>query len=83
MTSLLEINHHGTTKQLHEFYDEINKINPTMKFTINHISVEGEEANYKCDCESKTKIPFLDTWCYIKNGKIETDLYKKDHIKVP
>lgn len=28
-------------------------------------------------CEEKSAIPFLDTLCSIKDGKIDTDLYKK------
>ena len=30
----------GTTKQLHRLYDEINRIHPTLKFTMNHAFVE-------------------------------------------
>ena len=68
----------GSTKELHNLYKDINNINPTMQFTINHTTLENESPEQKCDCEPKTKIPFLDTLCYIKNGSIETDLFKKE-----
>ena len=44
---------------------------------MNHTSIIGEAPENKCDCEIKSAIPFLDTLCSIKNGKIDTDLYKK------
>ena len=39
---------------------------------------EGEPKEEKCDCDEQTKIPFLDTLLYIKDGQIETDLYRKE-----
>ena len=30
----------GTTKQLHELFDDMNKIHPTLKFTMNHTTPE-------------------------------------------
>ena len=65
----------GTQQQLHAFFDEINKIHPSIKFTISHTTQNNE----KCDfCDSKgDSIPFLDTQCKIQNKKIIVDLYKK------
>ena len=40
--------------------------------------MKNELLEDKCDCEPKVAIPFLDTLCYIKNGKIKTDLFKKE-----
>ena len=40
--------------------------------------MKNELLEDKCDCEPKVAIPFLDTLCYIKNAKIETDLFKKE-----
>jgi hypothetical protein len=71
----------GTTKQLHQFFKEINQIHPTMKFTMSHTSVDSEPENDRCDCEAKKSIPFLDTSCSIENGRIETDLFKKETDK--
>ena len=67
----------GSTKMLHDLFDEINQIHPTIKLTMNHTSIADEAPEVKCDCEEKSAIPFLDTLCSIKNGRIDTDLYKK------
>jgi hypothetical protein len=67
----------GSTKELHQLLDQINQTNPTIKLTLNHTTVEGEAAEDKCDCEPQSSIPFLDVLCSIKDGKIDTDLYKK------
>ena len=66
-----------TTKQLHQLLQEINKIHPNIKFTLTHTSVEGELESEKCDCKPLSAIPFLDTLCSIKGGRISTGLYKK------
>ena len=41
----------GTTKQIHELYNEINQIRPTLKFTFVHTSVKNERKEDQCDCE--------------------------------
>ena len=66
-----------TTKKLHELLEDINQINPSIKLTLTHTSVPGEAEKDKCDCKPKSAIPFLDTMCSIKNGRIYTDLYRK------
>ena len=73
----------GTTKNLHKMYDEINRIHPTLKFTMVHTSIEGEPEIDKCNCEPTNSIPFLDTSLSIQNGKIDIDLYiqKEDRQK--
>ena len=68
----------GTTKQLHNIFDEMNKIHPTLKFTLNHTTPEDEAEEDRCDCKPQNSIPFLDTSLTIIDGKIDTDLYKKD-----
>ena len=68
----------GTTRQLHAFFDDINRVHPTLKFTLQHTSLESEAPEDKCSCENKTSIPFLDTSCSIENGKIVIDLYRKE-----
>ena len=67
----------GTTKMLHLLWDQMNQIHPSIKLTMSHTSILGEDPNDKCDCEESYEIPFLDTLCSIKDGRIETDLYRK------
>ena len=67
----------GTTKQLHQIYEEINSIHPTLKFTMEHTSIENEPQEDRCACEEKQSIPFLDTSLSIENGRIEIDLHRK------
>ena len=67
----------GSTKKLHEAFDEINKVHPTIKFTMSHTSIENESESDRCSCPEKKSIPFLDTSCQIEKGRIILDLYKK------
>ena len=69
----------GTTKQLHTLFNEMNKIHPTLKFTMNHTTPQHEENEEdKCECIRQNSIPFLDTSLSIENGKVDVDLYKKE-----
>ena len=68
----------GKSRQLHSMFDELNRIHPTIKFTINHTSIPSESLEDSCDCQPQSSIPFLDTLCFIENNQIETDLYKKE-----
>ena len=68
----------GTTKQLHELFEEINKLHPTLKLTMAHTTVKDEPMEYRCNCEPCDSIPFLYTSISIENGRIEVDLYKKE-----
>ena len=68
----------GTTKQLHTLYEEINTLHPSLKFTMEHTSVENEPDEDKCDCQPKTSIPFLDTSLSIEKGQIE--IYTKKSL---
>ena len=67
----------GTTKRLHLFLKEINKIHPNIKFTMKHTSSRGETDEDKCSCDTEDSIPFLDTSVKIQNGKLIVDLFKK------
>jgi hypothetical protein len=67
----------GSTKTLHDFFNDLNEIHPTLKFTMTHTSLQFENESDKCPCESNEYIPFLDTACQIISGRIETDLYRK------
>ena len=42
---------------------------------MSHTSEQG--STQECECEPTDSIPFLDTLCQIKNGKVKTDLYRK------
>lgn len=68
----------GSTQKLHELFEEANKIHPSIKLTMNHTSIPNEGTEDKCSCNERTFIPFLDTLCSIKEGKIDTDLYRKE-----
>ena len=68
----------GTTKELHNMLDEINQIHPLLKFTMNHTTPPSEAQEDRCDCVPQISIPFLDMSISIENGRIETDLFKKD-----
>ena len=67
----------GTTKELHQLYEEINKIHPTLKFTMIYTTIDNKPDEDRCDCEKTESIPFLDTSLKMENGKIDIDLYKK------
>ena len=54
---------------LEEFKIEMNKLHPTIKFTIN------------CNFETKS-VEFLDMKVWIENGKLMTDLYRKPTDKI-
>ena len=65
----------GSTEILHNFFEEVNNIHETIKFTFQHTSII-DEFN-PCRCPSTQTIPFLDTSLSIQNGKINVDLYRK------
>ena len=67
----------GSTKNLHLFFNEVNQIHPTIKMTINHTTPQSEIEEDRCSCEPQNSIPFLDVACSIREGQIETDLYRK------
>ena len=67
----------GTSKELHNFLDDINKIHPNIKFTMNHTSSNMENPEDKCNCSEIQSIPFLDTSCNLKKNQVITDLYRK------
>ena len=67
----------GSSKALHQFLKEINQVNPTIELTMSHTSIPGEAMEDRCDCEPLESIPFLDTLSSVKEGKIETTLFRK------
>ena len=67
----------GTTKNLHKFFEEINKIHPAITLTMSQTSIPEEDLENRCSCLKQRSIPFLDTSLSIKEGQISTDLYKK------
>jgi hypothetical protein len=67
----------GTTKMLHQLFEQVNQIHPSIWLTMNHTTVRDEDPLEKCQCEEKYSIPFLDTLCSIRDNRIETDLYRK------
>ena len=69
----------GTTQNLHNIFQEINNIHPSIKFTMSHTSNIYEDPSTRCDCPNQETIPFLDTSCKIVDGRIILDLYKKPY----
>ena len=59
----------GTEEQFSEFFNFLNSYHPTMKFD------EAQHNSRENSCE------FLDLSIYIKDGKIRTDLYRKETSK--
>ena len=64
----------GTSANLHCFIDAINKIHPTLKFTVTHTKHPDDTG---CDCPPLDRLPFLDTALRIKDGKISSTLFRK------
>ena len=67
----------GSTKMLHKLWEEIKKIHPSIKFTMQRTTPDHEKPEDSCECEPASSIPYLDTSCSIKNGQIIPDLYRK------
>ena len=71
----------GTLENLHNFLEELNKIHPTIKFTMNHTTPYSHSDNPAplptCACCTGNTLPFLDTACSISEKKIIVDLYRK------
>ena len=68
----------GTSKELHKLLEQMNKIHPSIQFTLTHTENKSDTLEDKCDCEPLSAVPFLDTLCSIENKKIEVDLYRKE-----
>ena len=68
----------GTTKDLHKLFTEMNKLHKSIIFTMNHTTPLKENEDDSCNCPQQVSIPFLDVSCSIKDGKLVTDLYRKD-----
>ena len=64
----------GTLENLHKFIEDLNKIHPTIKFTMNHTKNENEN---NCNCPPCPSTPFLYTTASVKDNKVILDLYKK------
>ena len=67
----------GSVKFLHTLLDQLNIVHPTIKHTMsptNHSNTKTPEF----DCEPTQSLEFLDTLCDIENGKIITDLNRKE-----
>ena len=67
----------GTTKQLHLLWNMMNKLHPSVKFTLQHTTPDKEAPENNCDCIKLSSVPFLDTSVSIKEGTLILDLYRK------
>ena len=61
---------------LHNLLDDINTIHNSIKFTMSHTRKEDSD-DHICKCDPSNSIPFLDTSLSIRNGRINSDLYRK------
>ena len=72
----------GSPNSLIHFLQEINKIHPTLKFTSSmttpYTCSTPSNTTHDCFCHSNKAIPYLDTLVSIKEGKLSTDLYRKE-----
>ena len=68
----------GTSKDLHKLFDEMNRLHKSIKFTMNHTVSTSEQEDDRCPCTQQSSIPFLDVSCSIQDGRIETDLHRKE-----
>ena len=81
---------------LHKFLKEINTIHPSIKFTMEHTKKISDptcspaassptsphtDTEQQCHCEPASSIPFLDASISIRNGRINTALYRKKCAK--
>ena len=64
----------GSTRKLHDLFEKINNMHPTIRFTMSHTTRDDEPPEDRCDCDAMTSIPFLDTSCSIIEGCIDTNL---------
>lgn len=68
----------GTTKQVHLLLKKINQIHTSIQFTMQHTQNKNEKEEDRCDCTPNDSVPYLDTLCSIKDGKIDIDLFRKE-----
>ena len=66
----------GTSKQLHIFFSEINKIHPNIKFTMSHTLIKMSNCLENVNVKRNIQYRFW-THSVKKNGQIITDLYRK------
>ena len=71
----------GSVESLDKFLSQINDLHPTLKFTFNFTCpftcTFPPNTPHDCFCHTSRSLPFLDTLVSIKDGQLETDLYRK------
>ena len=82
LTTFSQYSKQGTSNNLHKLFDEMNQLHTSIKFTMNHTSSPSEAEDDRCQCTKQSSIPFLDVLCSIQDGKIETDLYRKETDRI-
>ena len=65
----------GSSRKLQDLLEKINKMHPTINFTMSHTTRDDEPLEDRCHCDAMTSIPFLDTSCSILEGHIDIDLF--------
>ena len=71
----------GTTKDLHRFIEEINKIHHAIKFTMTRTTIIDEDINSRCSCPPQHSIPFLDISMSIKIEEYQQTCTRNLQIK--
>ena len=56
----------------------MNHIHPTLNFAMQHTKPKTEKIKERCECEPKNLVLFPEASISIIEGKIDTDLFKKD-----
>ena len=72
----------GSNSNLHSFISDINNIHSSINFTLEHTRKPSSDPEDDCQCEARQSIPFLDTSLSLRNGRINSDLYRKPSDRV-
>ena len=72
-------------EKLYQFLDDVNKIHPTIKFTLEHSSPFycGLKDEHDCCCHRTKSIPFLDIKLYRFLQKTHRQMYVPTSIIIP
>ena len=65
----------GSQSELHSFHRNINTINPSIKFTMEHTKEQNNLDRYPC--HTQVSIPFLHISICVRTGGISSDLNRK------
>ena len=61
----------GSTRNLHKFISEINKIHPAINFTMSYTSIKGEDLDQRCSCPEQNLFLSLTLHYQLKKEKFQ------------